>query len=116
MTYVVNWQRADGGHAWHPVGEVQEAATFAEHLRNAEGVEATRIYRLEEVAFAFKPYFRVELARDEVAPAVAPEPAPEPVQVAAPVAPSHAAPSPVAVAASAEVADANGTRRGLFGR
>ena len=113
MSYVVNWQRSDGGQAWHPVGEVQEAATFAEHLRNAEGVEATRIYRLEQVGFAFKPYFRVELEVPEappvaaaVAEAVAGTPV-DAVEVPVPAAP------PIA---GAEPADANGARRGLFGR
>jgi len=65
VTYVVNWQGPDGQPGWHPVADVAEATTFVEHLRNAEGVEATRIFRLEEVPFEFRPYFRVELARTE---------------------------------------------------
>jgi hypothetical protein len=102
VSYVVNWQRSDGGQAWHAVGEVQEAANFAEHLRNAEGVDAARIYRLEEVAFAYRPYFRVELeAVSEPVPAWT---APPPAEVV-----NGPEPEP-------ETAELNGARRGLFGR
>lgn len=68
MSYVVNWHGAGGQPGWHRVGDLQEAAAHVEHLRNAEGVEVTRIFRLEEVAFELRPYFRVELA--ETAPTV----------------------------------------------
>lgn len=123
-SYVVNWQRADGQPGWHPVGDVQEATTYVEHLRNHEGVEATRIYRLDEVAFEFKPYFKVELAaasQTSFATRIVPEPEPEaePEGLAEVV----AAPSWTPVEVEPDRADEpeslleNGTaRRGLFGR
>jgi hypothetical protein len=117
LSYVVNWQRSDGGESWHTVSELHEAANFAEHLRNAEGVETAKIFRLDEVAFAFKPYFRVEL--DAVAPPAPPAPAPaapveaEPVEAATEVRTPAWTASPAAPPEDVEV---NGSRRGLFGR
>jgi hypothetical protein len=110
VSYVVNWQGTDGQPGWHPVADVQEATTFVEHLRNAEGVEATRIFRLEEVAFEFRPYFRVELARAEA-------PTPTPIAVAQ-VPERDVVRAPIA-GDDDDDADsaANGAaRRGLFGR
>ena len=72
MSYVVNWRGSDGQAGWHPVGDLSEAATHVEHLRNSEGVSETKIFKLDEVAFEFRQYFRVELG--DVA--VADEPAP----------------------------------------
>ena len=101
-TYVVNWQRADGQPGWHPAATVQEASTHVEHLRNHEGVDGARIFRLDEVAFEYKPWYRVELASEPVVPTS-----------------SFAA----SIAPDLEVDDhdlddtVNGTvRRGLFGR
>lgn len=145
-SYVVNWERSDGQPGWHPVGDVQEATSYVEHLRNAEGVDVTRIYRLEEVAFEFRPYYKVELAvpstsfAARIAPDSAPEPVAEPVSqpvadtatepVAQPEAAAEAtgldaeehvgvtAPSWATVIDSEPDAEAsNGSgRRGLFGR
>ena len=141
MSYVVNWRGNDGQAGWHPVADLEEAAAHVERLRNVEGVNETKIFALEEVAFEFRPYYRVELAAS-----TAPEPgavsfaaslAPEPAAPAppAPVAVEADAPGtpawPVADDAGPQVADdavdvtaepaadeagANGARRGLFGR
>lgn len=62
MSYVVNWRGPDGQAGWHPVSDLPEAAAHVEHLRNAEGVNETKIFKLEEVAFEFRQYYRVELA------------------------------------------------------
>jgi len=71
MSYVVNWQGPDGSPGWYTVAELTDAAAYVERLRNTEGVEGAKIYRLEEVVFELKPYFRVELAT----PTVVTEPA-----------------------------------------
>jgi hypothetical protein len=143
VSYVVNWRGADGQAGWHPVADLLEAAAHVEHLRNEAGVEATKIFRLEEVGFEFRPYFRVELT-EASEPASAPasvESAPitehatsagvEDVPPAAEAGPDgsdggESAPAPdmadAAVATGESYADAsdaaagNGQRRGLFGR
>ena len=126
-SYVVNWQQADGHPGWHPAGTVQEATAHVEHLRNHDGVDGARIYRLEEVAFEFKPYFRVELASAPAVPSTsfAASIAVEPQRMAepelAPVDEVVAAPSWSSViegdAAATEPEALNGNgRRGLFGR
>ena len=142
MSYVVNWRGPDGQAGWHPVGDLNDAAAHVEHLRNAEGVGETKIFKLEEVAFEFRQYFRVELAPDEAPPsptftvpvAEAPAPAPEPVEVAwapepvaevaaepaplpeLPEVPAFEAPEPVLAEVGADAGESNGQRRGLFGR
>jgi hypothetical protein len=128
VSYVVNWQAGAGAASWHAAAELTDAAAHVEHLRNSEGVEQAKIYRLEEVAFELRPYFRVELA-DAVAP-----PAREPAHAASVVAAEDldddddddwAEVAPVDMgedmgAEDALEAAAEGTngahRRGLFGR
>lgn len=141
MSYVVNWRGPDGQAGWHPVGDLPEAAAHVEHLRNVEGVTETKIFKLDEVAFEFRQYYRVELAADEApaptfsvpavveapAPAVAPEPVPEvawtePVAEVAEVAEVEAQGAalepaePVLAEVGADDGGSNGQRRGLFGR
>ena len=143
MSYVVNWRGPDGQAGWHPVGDLTEAATHVEHLRNVEGVGETKIFKLEEIAFEFRQYYRVELAPDEApapsptftvptaveapvpdaAPAAevawTPEPAAEAPAQPEPVAeaPAFEAPEPVlAEVGAADDGGSNGQRRGLFGR
>ena len=59
-----------------------------ERLRNKDGLDEIRIYRMEEISFAFRPYYKVELglAERQSAPpsavttaALAEPPAPDPV-------------------------------------
>lgn len=137
MSYVVNWRGSDGQAGWFPVGDLPEAAAHVEHLRNVEGVGETKIFRLEEVPFEFRPYFRVELASaDEPVPtfsvpAADPAPASEPAEVpwsaaepAADQAPDPEAelvaafqpPQPALAEVGADEPGSNGQRRGLFGR
>ena len=137
MSYVVNWRGPDGQAGWHPVGDLPEAAAHVEHLRNVEGVSETKIFKLDEVAFEFRQYFRVELAVDEAlapsptftVPTAVEAPAPEPVAevawtpeaAAEPVeavaeAPAYEEPEPVLAEVGADDGGSNGQRRGLFGR
>jgi hypothetical protein len=97
VSYVVNWQEVDGSAGWHSVAEIGDAVAHVEGLRNGHGVEGARIFRLEEVEFLLKPYFRVELAASVNAPVAAaaatavssPEPPPAPVAAAEAARPVH---------------------------
>jgi hypothetical protein len=53
---------AENGPVFRTVAELGEAIALVEQLRNDVGLERARIYRLEEVAFEFRPYFRVAIA------------------------------------------------------
>lgn len=45
-----------------------------ERLRNSEGIDQIRIYRMEEISFAFRPYYKVELGLpDRQRPVTPPE-------------------------------------------
>jgi hypothetical protein len=126
VTYVVSWQRPDGQPGWHPAADAQEAAAFVERLRNGEGAEGARIFRLEEVPYELKPYYKVELAAPaspvvSFAASIAPDPdppAPDPEPIVDP-APVWAAADvePVAEVHDDEpVTNGAHARRGLFGR
>lgn len=114
---MVIFRSSEGKAGYHPAETLEDAARFVERLRNAEGVEQARIFRLEEVTFEFRPYFKVEVGG-----------APSPVPAPAPVEPAVDAPEAEAAAPADEPGDelgpiepeevgigANG-RRGLFGR
>jgi hypothetical protein len=131
--FVVKWVTPTGEQGWHEVDDVTDAVAKVEDLRNGSGIEGAQIFRLEHVAFEFKPYYRVELA--DAAPAapatppvsfaasIAPDPAPEAAEIG-PAAPAMPEPEPEPVAAGswpapadATIEDSNGAhRRGLFGR
>jgi hypothetical protein len=145
VPHLVKYTKADGQTGDHEVEELHEAIAYVEHLRNDEGAETARIFRIDEVSFEFKPYYRVELGASSPkgmptvvsSPApveVAPTPmwtspaAPEPAKAAdAPATPEVEpapdevvdpwadAPPPPSAVDEAEHAGANG-RRGLFGR
>ena len=63
MAHLVRYRTADGNDASHEVAELADAIAHVERLRNEDGVEGARIFKVEEVevAFEFKPYFRVEI-------------------------------------------------------
>ncbi|MCB1017102.1 MAG: hypothetical protein KDB10_18590, partial [Acidimicrobiales bacterium] len=70
------------------------AVSFVERLRNSDGVDHARIFRMEEVTFDFKPYFRVEVGGEASAPAAPAAPAaPTPSEPAA-LGAAFAAPAP----------------------
>ncbi|MGF1596242.1 MAG: hypothetical protein ACFCVK_04830 [Acidimicrobiales bacterium] len=146
MSHMVIYRGADGKPGYQQAEDIHDAVTFVEQMRNEEGVEQARIFRLEEVVFEYKPYYRVELGNAQpveqqltsgsvdaalvntgpvavasatfAAPAPAPE-HPEPIE------------EPVALDDSFDIVEAttinidehesetvtgNGARRGLFGR
>ncbi len=69
MAHLIRYRDAKGGDAVHEAEGLADAIAYVERLRNEDGIEGARIYRVEEVevAFEFKPYFRVEIG--SVAPA-----------------------------------------------
>jgi hypothetical protein len=133
VSHMVIFRSADGRPGYHQADELGDAAAFVERLRNEEGVEHARIFRMEEVTFEFRPYYRVTLGQEPQAAhpvaemeavAMVPEPlAPEPVP-AEPAPVAEAAPLPVSPLVDPDAAHVmplggNGSvagRRGLFGR
>lgn len=80
MEHVVFFTGADGVSHFRRTPTLDDAVRAVEHLRNAEGVDDSRVFALSEVALSFKAYYRVELPGDEaVAEAPASEPVSEPV-------------------------------------
>ncbi len=61
---MVTFQTPDGTPGFHQSDHLDEAITFVERLRNEQGVHNSRIFRMEELKFDFKPYYKVEVASD----------------------------------------------------
>ena len=103
VSHMVIYRTADGQPGYHQTEALDDAVSFVERLRNGDGVDHARIFRMEEVAFDFKPYFRVEVggearsASAPTAPQMAPAPAPAPLLApfsdAAPVGPVAGGPA-----------------------
>ena len=113
-SHMVIFRGSDGKPGYHQIDGLDEAVRFVERLRNGENVDQARIFKMDEVGFSFRPYFKVEIGDEPVAVEVRAEQRPgrdaEPVIV-------HPA---VAVAMEADIENgeplgANG-KRGLFGR
>ena len=87
MSHIVVYESADGASGFERCGSLDAAIVAAERLRNVEGVTAPRIFKLEEVQFDFRPYFRVEVNDDDASSSAAPVERtviPEPPVMAAP--------------------------------
>ena len=65
MPFMVIYSTSDGSSCHEQADAIDEAALLVERLRNQEGIEDTRIYRMEEISFAFRPYYKVELGMPE---------------------------------------------------
>ncbi|MEO6317323.1 MAG: hypothetical protein ABIP36_00930 [Acidimicrobiales bacterium] len=128
MPFMVIYSKSDGTSGHEQANAIDEAALLAERLRNSEQSDQIRIYRMEEISFAFRPYFKVELALPErhgpqrsspSVPVMAPvadvdaDPEPDPVAVDEPATVSTGVTLPLPLGGDAEAA-ANG-RGGLFG-
>jgi hypothetical protein len=61
MPFMVIYRTADGSSKFEQADAIDEAALFVERLRNSDGTDEIRIYRMEEISFAFRPYYKVEL-------------------------------------------------------
>ncbi len=69
MSHMVIYRGADGKPGYHQTDDIHDAVMYVESLRNDRDVDHARIFRLEEVTFEYKPYYRVELSTG-AAPAV----------------------------------------------
>lgn len=72
MPHMVIYRNADGSPAYHQTEALEDAVRFVEHIRNEQGVNDSRLFRMEELTIEFKTYYRVEVAAGEGAP-VAPD-------------------------------------------
>ena len=61
MPFMVIYTTSDGASCHEQADAIDEAALFVERLRNKDGIEKVRIYRMEEISFSFRPYYKVEL-------------------------------------------------------
>jgi hypothetical protein len=86
MEHVVFYQSSQGTPAFRRVSSLEDAVTFAEHLRNVEGVTDFSVYTLSPVTLSLRAYYHVEVSGD-AAPSTPTAAAP-----AAPTAPAPAAP------------------------
>ncbi len=59
---MVIYRGADGKPGYHQTDDIHDAVSFVEQMTNNDGVEHARIFRLEEVVFQYRAYYRVELA------------------------------------------------------
>ncbi|MPY92943.1 MAG: hypothetical protein GEV08_07710 [Acidimicrobiia bacterium] len=100
VSHMVIYRSADGKPKYQQVDDLQAAVSFVEKIRNEDGLEGTRIFRLEQVNFRFEPYYqvRVETAGQQQAPVPPPPPVTVPAGVPAPPTDSAAAPPPEAPA------------------
>jgi hypothetical protein len=125
---MVVYRNADSKPAYQQFDEIDDAVRCVEGVRNSDGVEHARIFRMDEVSFEFRPYFKVEIATEPTAstgaaPSIedfAPmadafEPPAAPTAPPAPGMEPEPAPVPGFDGPAAEAVPANG-RRGLFGR
>jgi len=62
MSHMVIYRGIDGKPGYQQADDIHDAVAFVESKRNDEGVEQARIFRLEEVVFEYRPYYRVELS------------------------------------------------------
>jgi hypothetical protein len=139
---MVIYRGVDGKPGYQQAEDIHDAVAFVEQMRNEEGVEQARIFRLEEVTFEYRPYYRVELSNGApvpdtsfIGPGSAPAPTPTPMvgptqmpttadlRDDLPVPPSDETFDVVdptgtidVDAPETEAMAANGARRGLFGR
>ena len=61
MAFMVIYRTSDGSPKFEQADAIDEAALFVERLRNSDAIDEIRIYRMEEISFAFRPYYKVEL-------------------------------------------------------
>lgn len=122
---MVSYRSSDGKQSYHQTDELSDAMQYVEHLRNAEGVEHARIFKLEELTFEYRPYYRVELATALPPPPVpstdgewlspTPDATDDPIDEADPLAAAWSM-SERAEPAEGESVGAGMGRKGLFGR
>jgi hypothetical protein len=71
---MVLYSGRDGMVAFTRCNDLPDAIAQVERLRNEESVEQVQIFRLEEVKFEMKPYYRVEIPSTAVFDKLVPDP------------------------------------------
>jgi hypothetical protein len=69
MEHVVFYQSAQGAPAFRRLASLEDAVSFAEHLRNVEGVTDFSVFSLSPVTLSLRAYYHVEVAAGDGAPA-----------------------------------------------
>jgi hypothetical protein len=99
MEHVVFYQSAQGMPAFRRVASLDDAVSFAEHLRNVEGVTDFSVYALSPVTLSLRAYYHVEVAG---APGAAQPTAASPTAEPEPTAPAPPASEDLDPVAAAE--------------
>lgn len=68
MSHMVIFRTPEGKPGYQPAETIEEAVEVVERLRNDDGVDNVRIFRLDEVIFEYKPYYKVEIAGSASSP------------------------------------------------
>lgn len=122
---MVSYRDSEGKQSYHETDELHDAVAYVEHLRNDQAVDHARIFKMDEVTFEFRPYFRVEVAEAAPPPPPAGWMPPPPADVADMPAPADDDRDPLATAWAAserpedrfdDAVGASNGRKGLFGR
>ena len=66
MSHMVIYLSADGKAGYQQVDDLGAAVAFVERIRNTQGIENSRIYRMEQVNYRFEPYYQVRLETGEL--------------------------------------------------
>ncbi len=88
MSHMVIYRSVEGKPGFQQTDDLVSAVEFVERLRNLEGVESARIYRLEQVNFRFQPYYQVHIETEE-----SQSRPPQPVPATTPLQPSPLRPA-----------------------
>ncbi|MGY6500411.1 MAG: hypothetical protein ACXIVQ_05880 [Acidimicrobiales bacterium] len=59
---MVIFRTPEGKPGYQQAETIEEAVEVVERLRNDDGVDNVRIFRLDEVSFEYKPYYKVEIS------------------------------------------------------
>ncbi|HEX3705135.1 MAG TPA: hypothetical protein VHV76_00770 [Mycobacteriales bacterium] len=66
---MVFYQSTQGTPAFRRVSSLDDAVTFAEHLRNVEGVTEFSLFEMSPVTLSLRAYYHVEVSGDAARPA-----------------------------------------------
>ncbi|HWC35368.1 MAG TPA: hypothetical protein VG650_11125 [Mycobacteriales bacterium] len=99
MEHVVFYQSTQGTPAFRRLASLEDAVSFAEHLRNVEGVTDFSVYSLSPVTLSLRAYYHVEVSTGDGASAAqsttpAADAPPSPLDAAEPAPAAPAADTP----------------------
>ena len=66
--HMVVFTSAEGRPSYHQTEDLDDALRFVERVRNSEGVEDAKLYRMNEIPLQVRTYVKVELAGSEPVP------------------------------------------------